>query len=116
MGELSMVTFQIRESRLVPDTKRECTVRCPTSPEAVAFAMNARVVALCRDLSCDCFRYFTVGVLTTDEGVSEARTPPSLQARSQTARALRHWIDGPSRPRRWEASLAGDAAARTPAK
>jgi hypothetical protein len=35
-------------------------VRCPTSPEAVAFAMNARAVAFCRDLSYDCFRYFTL--------------------------------------------------------
>src|SRR5690242_1590900 len=90
LGELSMVTFRIRGSRLVPDTKRECAVRRPTSSEAVALAMNARVVTLCRDLSCDCFRYFTLGVLTAGEGVSEARTPPSLPAWSHTVRALRH--------------------------
>lgn len=48
-------------------------VRCPTSPEAVAFAMNVRVVAPRCDLSYDCFRYFTLDLLTNGEGVPSAR-------------------------------------------
>ena len=52
-------------------------VRCPTSPEAVAFAMNGGVVAICCDLSYDCIRYFTLDLLTTGEGASEARALPA---------------------------------------
>lgn len=48
-------------------------VRCPTSPEAVAFAMNVRVVAPRCDLSYDCFRYFTLDLLTNGEGVCRPR-------------------------------------------
>ena len=53
----------------MPDMERGCLVRCLTSPEtvAVAFAMNARVAALCRDLSYDCNRYLSLDLLTTDE-------------------------------------------------
>ncbi|MER5471028.1 hypothetical protein [Streptomyces sp. NPDC002685] len=50
----------------MPDTKRGWMVRCPTSSEAVAFAMNARVVAACCDPSYDCIRCFTVDLLTTE--------------------------------------------------